>query len=365
MRIVNAYIARKLVLTTLAAVGVLTFVLLSGNLIRVFDLLARGVSGATLGWLFLYLIPVALKFTIPFSLLCSSILVFSRLSADNELAAMRASGISLWQIITPALLLSVLFCALTYNLQMDYAPRCRYNLDSLKEVEGAKNPLALIEPGRFVEMPGYVIYVDRKDGERLHNLHVFALGKDGNVIQDITARSGTLTVDENRQLLELVLQDATIVAVAPGESGGTKLQRVSGKVMTFPLDYGDRLNRRNIHQRIKHLDSQAIFGMIHVYSERGIDASPLYVELHRRMSLALSPLAFVLIGIPFGVRTRRAEPAVGLVIALVLAAFFFAFLILADNLKYNAGYHAEFLVWMPNVLYQIAGLVALWRLGKH
>lgn len=366
MRIINAYITRKLVFTTLATVAVLTFVMLSGNLIRAFDLLARGIAPSALAQLLLYLVPVALKFTIPFSLLCSCILVFSRLSADRELTAMRASGISLWQVISPALMLSILFCVLTFYLQMTLGPRCRYVIDSILETEGLRNPLAAIEPGRFVELPGYVVYVERREEDRLFSLHIYGLGKDGRVVQDITAREGRIVVDQKAQTLQLFLDDATVVAVDPAApQKAARLRRVAGDHMTFPLAYGEKLNRRGVTRRFKHLDSQAMFGMIHVYTERGIDTTPIYVELHRRMSLALSPLAFVLVGIPFGVRTRRAEPAVGIVIALVLATFFFAFLILANNLKYQAGHHPELLVWLPNILYQGGGLVALWRMGRH
>jgi LPS export ABC transporter permease LptF len=367
MRTLNLYIARKLLFTTLAATGVLTFALLSGSLIKVFAMMARGVSPSAVGMLVLLMIPTLLKYTIPLALLCAVILVFSRLAADNELTAMRASGVGVWQIVSPALLLGVLGSLLSFYLQMSLAPHCRMRMDALKEDTGASSPLALIEAGRFIELPGDLIYVGKRTGDHLQDLHVYGLDREGRmVVQDITAQEGEVNVDEAKGIINLVLYDAVVVASDPSApKDASKLQHIAGQTMSFPLNYRDQINSRSLSLKPKYMDSADIVGMVHVYSERGINPDPLYLELHKRMSMALSPFAFVLIGIPFGIRSRRSEAAVGLLVSLVLAAFFFTFLILADTLKSHVPGQAQILVWFPNILYQIGGLIALLRLARH
>lgn len=366
MRILNGYIARKLLLTTLGAVGVLTFVIVSGNLIRIFDLLARGVSGTVLLRICLYMLPVGLKFTLPLALLCAVVLVFSRLAADNELTAMRTSGIGLWQIISPALLLSILLSAGSFYLHMYLAPRCQWRLDQLKEAEGVRNPLAIIEAGRFVELPGYVIYVGSRETDRLRDIHVYGLGKNGKVLQDVTAREGRVELHEDRQQIQLHLIDAVVVAADPAAPDDpARLQRVAGQAITLPLDYGQYLNRRSLVRRPKHTTMPPLFGLIHAYNERGIDPTPLVLELHERMSMSLSPFAFLLIGIPFGIRTRRSEAAIGLVVSMLLATVFYVFVVLADNLRHSPQHHPELLVWIPNILYQAGGLLALRQFARR
>jgi len=365
MKILTTYIARKLLFTTLGAIGVLTFVLLSGNLIRIFDLLARGISGATLGKLCLYMMPVAMKFTIPLALLCAVVLVFSRLAADNEITAMRATGIGLWQIVTPALLLGILLSGSTFYLQMTLGPRCMFELDRLKETESVRNPLAVIEAGRFVELPGYVIYVSSRRGDTLYDVHAYGLGSNGRVVQDITAREGQVRLREDAQEIEMILKDAIIVASDPAApTDATRLQRVAGQTITLPLNYGQYLNRRSLVRRTKFMESQEILGLIHVYTENGIDTTPLNLELHKRLSMTLSPFAFLLIGIPFGIRTRRSEAMVSLVVSMLLATLFYVFIILSDNL-HQPGRHPELLVWIPNIAYQAIGLFAIYRLARH
>ena len=93
-----------LLLTTLLGIGILTFVLVSANLLQAFELVARGVSPAVLGQFIAYMLPFALQFSIPLAVLCAAVLVFSRMSADHEVTAMRASGdsqcaVGIWKAI--------------------------------------------------------------------------------------------------------------------------------------------------------------------------------------------------------------------------------------------------------------------------
>ena len=366
MKTLNAYIARSLLLTTLIGIGILTFVMLSANLIKIFELLSRGVATSVLLRFVLYLLPDMLTFTIPLALLCSAVLVFSRLAANNEITAMRASGISLWQTVSPALLMSIVLSGICLWLHAKAGPECRYLASQLKRTEAVKNPMALIEPGRFVELPGYVICVGKRQGNNLSDIHVCVLGKDGKLSQDITANRGTVSINQDERILELALEEATIASVdLSGKPEQSDLGRFASKTFSFPLNYGEELDKRPLTRKLKYMDISMIFGRIYIDNARGINTTPHYVELHQRLSLALSPFAFLLIGIPFGVRSRRSETSVGLLLCLILALGFYVFLMLADGLKYQSGLHPEFLVWLPNILYQAGGLWALVAIAKR
>ena len=214
MKILNLYIGRNLVANTLLAVAILTFVMLSANLMRAFELLARGISLGLLLRFLLYLIPMTLTFTIPLSALAACVLVFSRLSADREVTAMRASGVSLWQIIAPGLLWSIALCGLCIYLQTDLSPRCRYRAEQLKRSESARNLVRVLEPESFVELPGYIVYVGSRRENVLENVHIFALDSDGRVKQDITASFGSVDILEDSGLITLHLQDTSIDSAA-------------------------------------------------------------------------------------------------------------------------------------------------------
>jgi lipopolysaccharide export system permease protein len=362
MKILNLYIGRLFTLTFLLSVGVITFVMLTANLVQAFQLLARGIPLAVMLKLLLNLLPFILKYAIPMGVLCSSVLVFSRLSADGEITAMRASGVGLWQIITPGLLVSILLSGVCFYIQTELAPHCKYRVDQLKQQEAASNPLAFLEPGDFVEMPGYFIYVGKRDGNLLEEVRIYRMDDAGKMIQDISAKRGSVAVDEVAGVLELTLQEALIVTVDPESPG--KESRLSSQTLVYPLSFRDKLNTKPLMRKTKHMDLEAIFACLSLFEERGAQATSLYVELHTRLSLSLAPFAFLLLGIPFGIRTRRSETSVGLVISLAMALFFYVFLILADGLKHQPQYHPEILVWLPNILYQIGGILGLMRIAK-
>src|SRR3990172_13090606 len=106
MKIVRSYILRECLTPFILALGILTCVFLLGNLIQLTNLVInKGVSLSTIGRVFLLYIPVLLGYTLPLSCLISVALAFSRLSSDNEILALRASGVHLGRLLTPLILL--------------------------------------------------------------------------------------------------------------------------------------------------------------------------------------------------------------------------------------------------------------------
>ncbi|MDX9979569.1 MAG: LptF/LptG family permease [Lentisphaeria bacterium] len=365
MKILNRYIARSLLVNTLIALGVLTFVMVSGNLFKIFDLMARGVSPLLFGKFMLLVIPEMLRYTIPLSMLTGTVLLFSRLSADNEITALKASGVSLWQLISPGLLLAAVFSVLCFWLATSLAPRCRMEAYLLMKSEVIRNPLALLEPGRFAsDIPGYRIRIGERDGDLLGDIHLLVLDrKTGRLASTITARRGKVRLREEEQALELELEDATIANHTPETDAGQEAAagRVAMQRIVLALPYGARFDARPLTMKLKFLGFRDILTRIHLDAAEGRNVTPHYVDLHKRMAMALSPISFFLIGIPFAIQSRRSETSVGLLVSLLLAFGFYAFLVLTDSLDQQTALHPEFLVWLPNVLYQGGGL---WALGK-
>jgi len=364
MKTLNLYVTKSFVSTFLMAIGILTFAMMGVNLIKVFDYLARGIPvGAALQFLF-YIMPYAVAFTVPFSILVSVMLIFGRMSADNEITAMRACGVSILQIISPIIIITFLLTVLCLYLQVDLAPRFRAGAETLVKGVIVNQPLTILEPGRSIEYQNIYIYVDDKIGENeIRDIQIFRMSKDRKKVeQDITATNGKIEVDKENQVLKIILFNATIVYDS-GES--THPRRSFSKRVEFPLNYGKEFNRIKIAKRTKHLSLTEIFGRTLWNKKRGIDTTRLEIELNRRIALALSPIAFLLLGMPLAIRTSRKETSVGLFLSVILAGIYFISVMIFDSLYTQPQLRPQILLWIPNILYQTIGAYFLFRIARR
>ncbi len=107
-RILNSYIIKEIAFPFFMSLLILTFILLIGKILQLMDLMInKGVDFLSIVKLILYLMPSFLTFTIPISLLISVLMAFGRLSGDSEIVVMKASGVSLYQLVQPVLFVAV------------------------------------------------------------------------------------------------------------------------------------------------------------------------------------------------------------------------------------------------------------------
>jgi len=195
-------------------------VLLVGNALR--EILTLLASAHVSPWFMvraiLYLIPFVWVFALPMGMLTATLLVFGRISADQELTAARASGVSLMSLVMPVLLLSLLCCTLSAWFNMDLGPRCRVAYKGLiLELQGQIMNAQLPE-GRFIrDFPGYIFYVEKNDGGQLRNVMIYRLQNETNVDTTLRAVRGQLRPERAQNELVVDLFDARSVTI--GEHG--------------------------------------------------------------------------------------------------------------------------------------------------
>lgn len=482
MGTLHRYLLKESIATILVAVGVCTGLLLLGNLLK--EIVGLLMSGqATLGLVAKgvgLLLPFVFAYALPMGALTAALLVFGRLSADQELTAARANGISLMALAMPVVLLSLVLCGVCAWINLDLAPRCRAAYGNLFKAFATQKSQALIPVGRFVtEFPNFVIYADRIEDNHLEDV-LFLQLRDGRKVVDIRAPRAELAYEPNTRELRLSFLEGRYLQWVPGKAleavptpvepqaptpepvspdrpepdteatPGSGVPPESGEIPpagpppepvpavdagpvateapTIPEvgriasngppastavagptgvssagtnspakaspaggsvaggsdgeeeeGFWQRIPSRELRvsmtlpaevfsagmPRLSNMTFRQLLQERRELTRLGIeDLTPLDLQLHRQAAFSFACFGFALVGIPLGVRAHRRETSVGIAFAIVLVLVYYAFLIVAQAFETRAEYAPWLIVWMPNLLFQVAGAWLMWRVNR-
>jgi lipopolysaccharide export system permease protein len=388
MRTLHLYLTRQMLATLGMTVFVFTLVLLLGNVIReVLHLVMN--RQATLGvalHAIALLIPYVLAFSLPIGMLTAALLVFGRFSAEQELTAARASGISLLSLITPVLLLSVAVSGLCAWLNMDVAPASRMAYKELLYQAGVSRPGNILQSGETMPFGDHSIWVGKvlPDGTNLENVIVSAYDKDGDLEELIQGQTGNITSDLAHHQIIMNLHDEHAMH---HYSDGWKPMPTAGEA-TFPINFQPLpqqavplpISDMTFHQllderqRIEHdlaaspTKGKSIDEVKKTREElrkfTGDATIPVLVYLHRMIAFSFACIGFTLVGIPLGIRGHRRETSAGVAMALVLMLIYYSFDVLGQAWADHAERAPYLIVWVPNFIFQAVGAVLLWRANR-
>ncbi|HLH56650.1 MAG TPA: LptF/LptG family permease [Verrucomicrobiae bacterium] len=384
MKTLHLYLTRQIVGSLIMTVMVFTFVLLVGNVLKdILPLLMSGqVSIASVATAVALLIPFAWVFALPMGMLTATLLVFGRFSADQELTAVRASGISLAALVQPILLLSLLLCGLSAFVNMDLGPRCRVAFTNMRFNFTSQMSSALLPEGRFItDQPGYVVYVAKNREGKLEDVMFLQFENGTNLLRTVLAPRGQMAVDKSTRQLNLTLFDATSIeangtkfffheAPVPIELESQQKAALQPKIedMTF-MQLWEQLreleHRVQLPVSLKNLTPEQLTERKKQILEQRKDlVTPIVFQIHRQVAFSFACFGFTLLGIPLGIRVHRRETNIGIAVALILVALYYSFVLVGQALQHRPEFMPCFIVWMPNFLFQAIGAVLLWRANK-
>lgn len=361
MKTLHRYLLRQVLASLLMTVVIFTFVLLVGNVVKeVLVLLVNRQAGlATVLEAIGLLIPYVVGFALPMGMLTATLLVFGRFSADQELTAARASGLSLVSLVTPILLLSLGLCGLCAYSNLHLAPRSRTAYKELLFRVGVQVASALLPEGRSVkDFKGYVFYVGRsRDGE-LRDIIMHKLNEEGRAEWRYRAARGRYAYDSAQQSLKVELFEARATFLM----GDDWVVAGTGDV-AFELPLNPR-EERALKPKINLMTFRELEAERQDWEAKGMDPTPVLVQIHARTAFSFACFGFTLVGIPLGIRVHRRETNIGIALALGLVAVYYSFLLLGQALATRPEFAPHLIVWLPNFLFQIVGAVLLWRVNR-
>ncbi len=363
MQTLNKYLAGSFLLTFVLSLMIVSFIMLLGIVFQVTELIAHGLNPKLVLKILMYGSPEVLSYTIPISILSGSLLVFGRLSADGEVTAMKACGISMWQIILVPVLISVCSTSLCLFINNELVPTGHYHRRKLIREMGMESPLAMLEEGRFIsDFPNMTLYVGKRKGEAVQDVRIYDLRKPG-FKQEIRATSGIISEDKKNRTIKMTLHDVRIDPVTPDRPWPAHVDewRVDIPVGRRKGEYKRRKDDMTFKELISHMQFTDKHYPRLSREDRIGQHTSLSVELHKRLSLSFACFAFAMLAIPLGIKAHRRESSVGLGISLILVVNYYLFILVAEGLVKRPEMSPHLFNWLPILISLYIGTVLVNR----
>lgn len=366
-------------------VVVFTFVLLLGNLLK--EILTLLINHQATFGVFVQavalLIPYVMVFALPMGMLTATLLFFGRFSADQELTAVRANGISLLALITPVLLLSVALSILCGWFNLSVGPRCRVAFKAIVAGQGfqAADTLAGLAEDRYIDLPAddkdpdkrnRVLYVGTIKGNNLEEIRYYEF-QDQRKVRDVRASRGLLLITNSPPKASLVLYNAWVISLTEKEPNSTNsppeephwLPPIHLEEFQTPEFGTKNAHKETSKPKLADMTFAQLQAEKRVRDQQpGVDTTPILMQMHRQAAFSFACFGFTLIGIPLGIRAHRRETNVNAAIAILLVLVYYSFIILGQAMESRPEIAPHLILWIPNFIFQVVGAVLLWRINR-
>lgn len=333
---------------------VYTFILLIQVIFKTADLLVRSDASANLVFqLFALSLPSIVVLTLPMSLLFGVLIGIGRLSADSEVTALRASGLSVFKLYRPVAILSLGIMLINLYLMIEVLPRANKAFSDLRMSILEKAALSEIKPNApNVVFGGRLLYIFGNETKDRKWSKVFIADSIANSANSaITATSGFAVPagDGNESLLvledavshridmadvedyDLLLQDEYQVRLTTG------MQGVAGVVKRGLRE----LSYSELRQRATTVDAEG--------------KNLISIEIHKRIGFPFACVVFGLVGLPLGIVGARSGRSAGFALSIGIIVLYYILFNTGEESARDGSIPPWLAVWLPNILFLAIG----------
>jgi lipopolysaccharide export system permease protein len=411
----SLYVLRQHLLPFVLGFSLIVFVLVLDVVLQMLDqVLSKGLSAGLALQLFRFNLAWIIALAVPMAVLVAVLMAYGRMAADNEILALKASGISFTRVLIPTLvtacLLAVLMVWFNDRVLPDWNHKARNLAVTLKR---AKAALVLKQKeGVFIRDLGpYSLLVRDVDEEAnlLYDLTLYDTGHPGPPTT-LRAARGKVEIFDDGGYIRLMLEDGEaheIDAQDPSQFTRSTFSRQVVHIRDSKRDLSPnyrssyRSDRemdvramlravdglRSENQRaLGHIDSTAkafveslataapaeegmrtesrrVANRLHkqwrLFESRQRRANAFLVEIHKKYSIAVACIVFVLVGAPLGALVRARGAAVSVTLSLVFFFAYWMFLIGGEELADRGFIPPWTAMWAPNVVFGVIGAMLL------
>ena len=339
-----------------------TFIFLMTKILDITNLIVNyKLNLSSVFLILIYAVPRFLSFVIPMSVMITVLLTFLRLSNDNELDALKASGVSIYSLMPPVLALSVMGMLLSCFLTIYAMP---WGMVSMKELTfrvAASHVNAGLKERTFNDsFKDVMLYINKVDLKKKRLIDVFIEDKRSkNTVSTIVAPKGKLFGEPDKLVFHLQLYNGAINQV--------NLENRSAHSINFDtydvsLDFKKTLTTSKSGP--KDEDEMSLVEFRQYLNTAAIKDEQYYttlIEFHKKFSIPFACIALGILAVPLGVQSESAKRSSGLGLGLVFFLIYYLMLSAGQVFGEAGVYPPAIGMWVPNVVMGGLGLFLVVR----
>jgi lipopolysaccharide export system permease protein len=350
MKIIDRYIVKEILSPFFLGLLLFTFVLLLNRIFKLTDLIVtKGVSVWVVAKLIGYIMPYFFTLTIPMAVLLASLVAFGRLTTDSEIIALKATGFSLYRLMAPVLVLSLLAGAATAYLSLYLAPvkarTFKRDVFLLAKTHGVIG----IEEGVFNDTFKKLIIYAQETPSSDEMRGVF-ISDERNPAEPyvIIAQSGKLDLDPNNGYAMLTLKNGSIHKRGTAKKSYEQIRFATNTLSISLYDKffsGDELKKGK-----RELATGELLAAADKLKAEGENGKALETEYYKRFSIPFACVLFGMIGPPLGLYSRRSGRSAGVSFALVVFGIYYALMAGGENVASQGHLPPIVAAVLPNLV---------------
>ena len=364
MRILDRYLVREIILPFILALAVLTFVLIIPFIIeQAEELIAKGVGWGTIARLMWTLVPATVGLTIPMALLVAVLMAFGRFSGDREIVVMMACGVSPYRLLRPVALLGLAATLVTGWVMIEAIPNANQTYREITLRLVADRAEGQVRARQFFEdFPNTVLYVrDIPAGGGWHG--VLAADTRNPMHPTIfVARQGRMVVDRQAETIEMVLEDGTrhtTTTTEPASYDKATYEIVRFNQMRLTLDPQSVFPRTGPARGEREMTIVELLARAAELRGRNLPNHNPVMEIHKKFSIPVACLVFVLLAVALGVSNRKDGKLASFVLGIGVIFTYYVIMFTAEAMTKGALMPAWLSMWVPNIVLGAAGVALL------
>jgi lipopolysaccharide export system permease protein len=364
-KIIHTYIFREMIPHFATSLVVFTFLILAGKILQLTEwMVNHGTHIEQVLLITIYSLPSVFFYTLPMATLLASLIAFSRLNEDNEITALKSSGVSLYQMLPPVVGFSITIYLFASFIAIYLFPIGNYSMATVLFDVGRSSTTIGFKQGIFNDsIPNIVLYANYISAYDQTMEGVFLFDeRDQSLSNTIIAQKGRIRSNPKQMSLNLKLRNGSMYMVSKDLESSRVLNFESYDLNIELSDIMRKFSSRrrdNTEMSISKLKEK-------IQETKGgtIAQKRLINELHKRFSVPFTCLIFGLIGLPLGLKIRARGRSYGVVISIGIFIIYYILMTAADSIGITGTLHPILAAWMPNLVLGAVTFILIWRAAK-